>query len=181
MKYRLYLLLIMIVMINSCDDHVNPNIAQDNSEWKEIKTKNYEVVIVKGADQPTVKYDSHEKIFHINSIWGSSHIIWESNDEKFIYLLLWDGIRTGGILAKININQKKAEYFIGLIGLGRIDHSQYHNDIRLFQSKSLIKICGFESYGSYIEIRNIEDGSLINISQKYNDKVKNLNDMITVE
>ena len=75
-------------------------------------------------------------------------------------------ISSGCRLEKYSLDGKLM-YKVELQGLGPISHSKYRNEVAVEIDGEAVVVKGKESQGSYLEKRNISDGSLIeNIIQK---------------
>jgi len=168
-----YLLLFILIALNcSCSDKPAAPVVSFQpapSIWNEIITDKTIVIDGKIDDYHVFIYDIEKETIHLNKQFRTA-IVWKDGDYRNI--VCYCPISTGGILTRVNAITKNVIYSIPILGLGPIDHSQYGNDIHLYMNGRVLQIHGDESAGKYDEIRSIDDGKIINISQQYNDAWK---------
>jgi hypothetical protein len=160
------LILLCVILLMSCTSGKPTSTSPANTHWKEVVEAKTTVTFRRDINLPFVSYDTGSDTLTINDNFSTA-IIWHSDNKNFLNFVTWSGLSTGAMMGRIDLSNKKGIYLIGLIGLGPLDHSQYRNSIRVFENKEFVQIFGTETFGTYSEVRNLNDGKLVNISQNY--------------
>lgn len=149
----------------SCGGEATPTVAPASTAWTTIAHDPR--IVVKQSESPDLQqidYDVSANTLTVRKNFGAV-IAW--TDGQFTTLVAYSPLSSGATLVRVDCTTKAVVYAVPLQGIGGIDHSQYHNEVRVFVNLDLVKIVGEESGGRYEEIRRLADGSLIHVNQSF--------------
>lgn len=80
-------------------------------------------------------------------------------DESRIYVALYSGASTGGMVVALDTRTGVVAWHTRLIGLGSVGHSKYSNRVQIRLNGDRLTVYGNESAGRYTEILDTANGS----------------------
>ena len=161
----LILALLVTMLLVSCGNEVPVMAKPAGTEWLVIAHD--PLITIKQSEAtglPLVDYEVGTSTITVWKHFGAA-IAWQ--DQSFVHIVAYSPLSSGAMLVRIDKAAKVVVYAVSLCGIGGIDHSQYHNEVRVFINRDLVKIVGEESGGRYEEIRRLADGSLVHVSQSF--------------
>lgn len=114
---------------------------------------------------PLISYDTATRTVTTNDTY---HALIAWSDHGCTDIVAYNGLECGAYLVRFDDAARKIVYATDVRGIGRLDHSQYWNDVSVYLNRDLVMIVGTESAGAYREIRRLDDGSLILTDQSFN-------------
>jgi hypothetical protein len=155
-------LLFLFIALTSCSNDTAVPYPAD-TKWVQVGM-DPTITIHHNDGMPLVNFDAATSSITIARSFNCV-IAWK--EGIYVNMVVYNGNSNGAVMIRVIPSETKVVYFTSLVGIGQIEHSQYHNDLDIYLNKDLVMIVGRESSGNYKEIRRIADGSLINVSQEY--------------